>query len=183
MVIDLPNGQGVDLGATMSSAGYFPIPLYNGVSAPQGVTPVIDNSGIQAALAKKAELLHWPEVGGPAFLLDSRRMSGWPRQGYYDNRWVTMPQDFPTGDKLKSAGINRCYAVTERGEIQKDLQQILARWQDAGITVFAWENGKFAQTPISPPNMFQRLLLSMRTRLEFSPNPAGGFGAIVSRSG
>jgi hypothetical protein len=75
------------------------MPLFNGTSGPAAV---IDVGRLTRALAAGAPAIRGyrlPPDAPPAFLLDSRRNEPAtpPAPGAYDNRWVVLAQDFPSG--------------------------------------------------------------------------------------
>ena len=106
VVVDLPGAEAVYAGLSLAARGFRPIPVFNGTSGPSAV---VDVAPITRALAGGAELLKRATLAvdaPPAFLLDSRRSVGTslPRPGSYDNRWATLPQDFPVWNVVEQSG-------------------------------------------------------------------------------
>lgn len=184
LILDLQNEDSIHVAIKISHLGYCPVPIFNGVMAPWATPGVLDNSKLQAALLNCAGSLSWPLKGGPAFLLDARRMYGAGDVGNFDNRWITMPQDYPSGESLKKSGIKRCFLVFDNFEISTDLIQVLYRWQDTGMEIFAWNRDqlRFDKFLVQKPGWLKRLFYRMKVTSGLYPSVAGGFGAIVGSS-
>ena len=84
-------------------------------------------------------------------------MTGTPRAGHYDNRWVTFPQDFPSGGRLRMAGVVNCYLILEGNRVADDLAHVLKRWQDAGIELFEATERFATPLTIKPPPLYRSL--------------------------
>lgn len=146
----------------------------------------------------------------PAFLLDSNRTTGNPRPpspkpdpaaaptftfdwdeddepdvGDFDNRSVSFPTDFPSGNLLLSRKINRVIVVQAEGSLpQEDLAHTLRRWQDAGIRI-ELKALNIAGPPslcvVEKPSQFRGIFYQILARLGFrTPNQVGGFGRLIS---
>jgi len=139
IVIDIPGADAVALGLVLARLGYRPIPVFNGLAPPPGVVPLVEVHPIMQALVDAAEELasrQLPDHAPPAFLLDSDRRANdlLAAPGMFDNRSISLPGDFPSGQYLFSKGIRRIVLVQQAGSAPaRDLAHALARWQDAGI--------------------------------------------------
>lgn len=193
LIIDLPGVTSIALGMSVAEVGYRPIPLFNAIPASTevlgSVSSAVDVSSIIASLVattpRLAEL-HLPLDAPPAFLLDARRRYGAGaslQPGMFDNRSLSLPTDFPSGNLLLSRGFTRVILIGEHilGP-QPDLSHTLLRWQNAGLQILSTTvESSAAPTPIritKPPffrSIFHRLLATTGLR----PNPLGGFGGTL----
>jgi hypothetical protein len=120
-----------------------------------------------------------PAQAPPAFLLDSRRFDGILAPNWFDNRWVVLPEDFPSANRLLAAGIRRCVLIAD--DIPKrDLPHVLLRYKKAGIQLLHL-NLEGLLTPHVPkkPSWFGSLLARFWVMLGLRRSSAGGFGALV----
>ena len=192
VIVDLPGASAVHAGLALAARGFRPVPLFNGTSGPMAV---IDVSAIRSALGGGAERLKRAGLARdarPAFLLDSRRRgTSQPGPGAYDNRWVTLPQDFPSGALLANRGIKRT-ALIQSGSlsIAADLAHVLRRWQESGIEVSVYDlaTGQIADAVAVPkPSGFKLAWYAAIAVLGLRRSNVGGFGSPVpeqtSRSG
>lgn len=184
IVVDLPGADAVYAGLALADRGFRPVPLFNGTSGPSAV---IDVAPIRGALWAGAERLTRRAIGldaAPAFLLDSRRggSPGDPRPGSYDNRWIALPQDFPSGALLASRGI-RGATVVQRGSltIPSDLAHVLRRWQDhrLQIRVVDLATGQAVDVVVPKPSRFRLAWYTAIALLGLRRNNVGGFGSAV----
>src|SRR5262249_25861499 len=119
----------------------------------------------------------------PAFLLDAQRMAEGLTitQGMFDNRWKTIPQDFPSGRLLMEKGIRRILLVRrEFGQSNEDLAHVLLRWQEAGIAIFCGEKvdeSLMRPLQVSKPSNFRSLWYRALAFLGLRRGAGGGFGA------
>ena len=184
VVVDLPGGNGTDLGLALARVGYRPVPLYNCCS---GKDAAVDVESIERALLVGAEELpglRFRDDAPPAFLLDSDRMKGPPpKPGRFDNRWLVFPQDFPSATYLRSRGIGRVLVVQEKeGAPGEDLAHVLRRWQLGGIELAATTpEGADRQRPlhVAAPSLFRRAWHRVMATMGLRRSNVGGFGAIV----
>jgi hypothetical protein len=184
-IVDLPGEQAVYTGVALAGRGFWPVPLFNGTSGP---SPAIDVVPLIRALMSGAKVLlqqPFSVDAAPAFLLDSRRTVGNVAigPGVYDNRWVTLPQDFPSGSLLVSRGI-RAVTVIEPDStlVPSDLAHVLCRWQEAGIAVHVLDlaNGHLAtNVSISKPSGFRRAWYAAVALLGLRRSNVGGFGSQI----
>lgn len=183
IIIDLPGAQALTAGLALAFRGYWPVPLYN--TTPHEVA-IVEVDSIIELLEQGAEALRKadpPQTGPPAFLLDSRRMTGSPAPLKYDNRWMVFPQDFPSATYLLRYQVLDVVVVQERsGQPADDLRHILRRWQEAGIrvsTVQPAPGQKPAVIDVARPSGFRSLWHRMMATFGLRRNSAGGFGAVV----
>jgi hypothetical protein len=175
----------VEAGLALAERGYRPVPLFNGT---QGPAALIDLAPIIAALgagAARLKGLALPPDAPPAFLLDSRRgtpASG-PTPGCYDNRWVVLPQDFPSASFLASKGV-REITLVQRGSSSPavDLSHVLVRWQQGGVrlSVIDLATGRVEDdVRVSEPSWFRRAWYVAITLMRLRRSNVGGFGSTV----
>ena len=185
VVVDLPGADAVATGVALAERGFRPVPLFNGTAGP---SPVIDVQPIAGALVHGAERLRQleiPDAAAPAFLIDARRRD--PaivvRPGLYDNRWVTLPQDFPSGALLASRGFRHATLLHDNGlTIRPDLAHVLRRWQDAGIEIRIVDvkSGQVAdRVDVPKPSGFKLAWYSAIALLGLRRNNVGGFGSMI----
>jgi hypothetical protein len=193
IVVDLPAAEAVYAGLALAGRGFRPVPLFNGTSGPSAI---IDVHSITRALGSGAERLPPMTIApdaAPAFLLDSRRSSpaSSVRPGVYDNRWIVLPQDFPSSAMLASRGIRVATLIQRDGlSIRPDLAHVLRRWQDAGIEVRVIDlaSGQIAaNVDVPKPSHFKLAWYAAIALFGLRRSNVGGFGSMIpeqtSRSG
>ena len=185
VVVDLPGAEAVQIGLLLAERGFCPVPLFNGTSGPSAVVDVL---GIARALAAGAEALRRSAVSShaaPAFLLDANRggTSSAVKPGAYDNRWMTLPQDFPSGALLVSRGLRGATLIQRGGlSIKPDLAHVLRRWQDQGITLRVMDiaTGQVADGVTVPkPSRFRLAWYAAVALLGLRRSNVGGFGSAI----
>ena len=177
VVVDLPGERAIEVGAALAGHGFAPVVLFNGVAS--GGTAILNHDEAIKNLIRYSSALKIADEPSPAFLLDSRRMTGTPRAGHYDNRWVTFPQDFPSGGRLRMAGVVNCYLILEGNRVADDLAHVLKRWQDAGIEMFEATERFATPLTIKPPPLYKSLYYRWLALRGLKPNSFGGFGAAI----
>jgi hypothetical protein len=202
VVLDLPGAAAVIAGIALAERGMRPVPLYNASPGPDpfvllppaasaGPNVVVDMRPIlEAVLAAttRLERLQLAPDAAPVFLLDSERLEGQHTvaPGMFDNRWLVVPQDFPSARFLREHGITRAILVQESGFTPKeDLAHVLLRWQLQGIEILAMcTSAPAAPVPIivERPSRFRTAWYRGLAMLGFRRNAGGGFGARVPTS-
>jgi hypothetical protein len=184
-IIDLPGGPAVDFGLVAAQQGYRPVPLFNAVN---GHNPVIDLTTIRHRLicdATNVQAMPLPADAPPCFLLDSRRQGAGPyvAPGYFDNRWVTLPQDFPSARFLQSQDINAVCLINQKGQPPlPDLAHVLHGWQKDGILIslLGLETGNPPQPiTVTRPSYFGTLWYRWLALIGLRRHAGGGFGSTV----
>jgi hypothetical protein len=185
IVVDLPGEVAVIRGLQLAHHGYRPVPLFNTSHTSGEVVPTREIiAGLHTGRAVLASL-HLANDAPPVFLLDAgrlpHRMPATP--GRYDNRWVVLPQDFPSGNRLREQGIDTVLLwQNDPYQPKDDLAHILRRWQEAGLRVFV-KHGPLDQPPelitINRPSRFQSVFHRLFVLMGLRRNSAGGFGSIV----
>lgn len=185
VVVDLPGEEAITVGIALAERGFRPVPLFNGTAGPNAV---IDVRPITRALGLGAEalsLLTLAPDARPAFLLDSRRSdaTGARDPGRYDNRWVVLPQDFPSAAFLGSKAIN-AVVVIQRGAHGPagDLSHVLYRWQQAGIRLkmIDLETGQVTDdAQVERPSKFRMAWYVALALAGLRRSHVGGFGSTV----
>ena len=151
-------------------------------------SPVIDVAPITRALGSGVErlaALTLSREAPPAFLLDSRRdgVGVQVEPGSYDNRWVVLPQDFPSGALLQSRGITNAVLLRRNGlSVPADLAHVLRRWQDVGIRINVTDitTGRTATDVTVPkPSRFKLAWYAAVALLGLHRSNVGGFGSVI----
>jgi hypothetical protein len=185
IVVELPGIDSVLMGLALANHGYRPVPLYN---VNVGPNSVVDVDAIAGALRVGADVMREMRIvpdAPPAFLLDSNRMR--PAKmlgpGKFDNRWIVMPQDFPSATMLTSRGINEVLVMMEGdGPARGDLAHVLLRWRRAGVAI-AGVDPKGRDRPrelrIEPPSLFRRGWYRLIALAGLRRSNVGGFGAQI----
>ena len=185
VIVDLPGAESVHVGLLLAERGFCPVPLFN---ATFGSSSVIDMQPVRRALVSAVERLKQrppAPMAAPAFLLDSRRRAAnIPlKPGMYDNRWITLPQDFPSGALLASRGI-RAATLIQRDSltIQPDLAHVLLRWQEHGIAlrIIDIASGQVLDGVTVPkPSGFRLAWYAAIALLGLRRSNVGGFGSVI----
>jgi len=192
LVLDLPGSLGVRFAEALIERRFRPVPLYNSCPPPErslragiDVYPILDALVAQASVMDRARL---PSDAPPAFLLDSDRRLG--RAGYvaapgtFDNRWISLPTDFPSSNYLRARGIERAVVVQDRAlEPAADLSHTLMRWQEGGVTIHGVALVSGVGTPqvirVKRPSLFRVMWYAFAARMGLRPHPLGGFGGLL----
>jgi len=178
VVVDCPGHQSVSVGMALARRGYRPVPLFNGVHAESAIVatrPIIASLRREAAeLAALGLRIDAP----PAFLLDSDRLNGLPLPGQFDNRWVVVPEDFPSANRLLAAGLRRCILLGAGSH--PDLPHVLLRYRDAGVTLLKAHLGAVpSEYRPTRPSSFRLLFARVLVASGLRRSSAGGFGGAV----
>lgn len=189
IIIDYPGKLSLGMGVVLSRQGFAPVVLFNGVMRPEKynfyegekkVEALVNNDeSVKALVDLSLYLADLPTETTPVFLLDSARQNGDPQPDFYDNRWITFPQDFPSGKMLVSQGIRKCFLLTESRRVSKDLCHVLFRWQQDGIEFFMENCGQLEVTQIPKPSRFGNIFYRISVLAGLKPHSFGGFGGIV----
>lgn len=185
LVVDLPGATSVVRGLQLARHGYRPVPLFNTSHERDEMVPTRDIiAGLHTGRESLAAL-HLPADAPPAFLLDSNRL---PHRmpiapGKYDNRWVVLPQDFPSGNKLREHGIDTVLLWQDGGgQPREDLAHVLRRWQENGLSLFLKHGApELAPAPlvVKRPRRYHSIFHRFFVLLGLRRNSAGGFGGVV----
>jgi hypothetical protein len=201
IVLDLPGDEGIWVGVALAARGYRPVPLYNALPLPSNSVVgdslsrrsivAVDVLPIIAALrhnARQLATLTVPPSAPPVFLLDANRQGDGDllQPEAFDNRSICFTTDFPSANFLQTQGIQRILlGQRARSEPQTDLQHVLCRWQEGGLTLERMRVDEPAASEkfrVNPPSwyglMFQRALASIGLRRA----AGGGFGAWMPES-
>ncbi len=190
IILDLPGTASLLHALALFPLGYQPVPLFNCCAAENH--EVLPTDEIRKYLVRGALDFQGRELSPgapPAFILDSNRLQGShpPHPGLFDNRWMTFPQDFPSGTFLKEAGINQVLLVRDgSGQPQTDLAQVLLRWQEVGVRLLQVDvahPGEPQLLPVFPPPRYRWFFQRTLALVGFMQNSAGGFGSIVPEPG
>ena len=207
LVINLPGPLGVFLGLQLAlERGYRPVPLYNACPGPQRVDGPLTQHDMGAILSRDSALdvfpimeaidngtaalerLNLPDDAPPAFLLDCDRRTGsppfHPLPGKFDNRWVSLPTDFPSGNLLLSRGYKRTIVIqASLLPPQEDLAHTLLRWQEAGMIIESSGLDQPGSMPeviqVARPGFFRLVWHRMLATAGVRRNPLGGFGGVL----
>ena len=136
--LDLPGMESVELGISLASIGYRPIPLFNGTNGQKGAKATNDTRLIESSLINGGQILKNIKVendANPAFLLDSYRTNRYRvSEAIFDNTWDLYGQDIPSVEYFKQNNITKIIVVGN--DVQKDLKKIFLKFQDAGIEFY-----------------------------------------------
>ena len=185
LIVDAAGPNAVGVGIALAQIGYRPVPLFN---ATTGHAEVLDVDPIAHYLREGAALIrdsHIPVDAPPAFLLDSQRMHPQvlPHPGKFDNRWVTLPQDFPSATFLRARGIVEALLLRQSGRApDQDLAHVLRRWQDAGIRITIGDlatGGEAQPFQVERPSLFRRAWYRAVALMGLRRNDVGGFGSAI----
>jgi hypothetical protein len=186
VVVDLPGATCVQVALVLARNGYCPVPLINTTS---GAREYVRMAAVLTALRLgAAELAARPpsSQGPPLFFLDARRLRGTqPEPGVYDNRWIALPQDFPSARLLLSRGVRSCVVLGDSADVADDLAHVLCRFQEAGIRLFSLLPGsgrKPQPLKLSPPRWYKKAYYRFLVTLGLRRNDAGGFGGVIAES-
>jgi hypothetical protein len=185
IVVELPGIDSVLAGLALANEGYRPVPLFN---VNVGPNAVVDVDAIAGALRVGADAMGEMRIAPdapPAFLLDANRMR--PAKmigpGKFDNRWIVMPQDFPSATMLMSRGIKEALVIVSGDNPARgDLAHVLLRWRRAGLPILALDL-KSSERPremrIEPPSLFRRAWYRFIALAGLRRSNVGGFGAQI----
>ena len=192
LVIDLPREMAAEYGIAAARDGYWPVPLFNCAYGPGAVLNVLTLIERLIAGARELGQLNVPADAPPAFLTDSKRMSpDAPLQpGKFDNRYILLPQDFPSASFLKAHGIMRVVWIRSeieqsnlmlRSKVTEDLAHIFRRWQEAGLEIYSSElsTQQTERIEVQEPSRFRSLFYRAIALAGLRRNSSGGFGGII----
>jgi len=203
ILADLPGGDAIHYGLALLQRSYRPVPVIDSspgpgpflfppiglsslIDKPHKSSCVVDMRGLLYGLCQGAHRLREITLAvnaPPAFLLDSKRMTGVSSavEGAFDNRWMVFPQDFPSSRFLRDHGICRVIYVhdTFLAQPAEDLAHILLRWQEDGIAIES-KSARFGDAPVpikvNRPFRFRAVWYRALAVLGLRRNDAGGFG-------
>lgn len=189
LVLDLPRELAVNYGIAAAGVGYWPVPLFNcadGMDAALNVAPIIHRLSQGADELQRSST---PIEAAPAFLIDSGRMSPDAplSPGKFDNRYIILPQDFPSAGYLNARGIHRILWLYRRPGGARartpadDLCHVFRRWQESGLQIWGRDvDGQNAELiQIHKPSFFRSIFYRAIVLLGLRRNSAGGFGGII----
>lgn len=208
-VIDVSGADAVRYGLALAGTGIRPVPVIDGspgagefhvnqeaqMSGASVWNPnvVVEMTELLRALCEGAAVLADTQIlpsAMPAFLLDSKRMTGHNvlTDTSYDNRWQVFPQDFPSAKFLLEHGVTRVLLVQDKkGQPQEDLAHVLLRWQEGGITIEAVgtkDASSAEEIQVAKPSRFRRIWYRALAILGLRRSWSGGFGGFpASTSG
>ena len=183
IVIDLGGADSVLYAMALAKRGFRPVPLFNACSGPNAIVPV---EGLQAAMIEAASELAAMAIDNhapPAFLLDANRLEDTEkaRPGQFDNRWMTFPQDFPSGSLLIARQIEMAVLLQDGSRVGEDLAHVLLEWKDAGIRLQLHNRkpGTAQSLTVLRPHGYRALWHRALAVLGLKRNSAGGFGSLI----
>jgi hypothetical protein len=195
LILDLPGLESIALGLDLLPLGFRPVPLFNACPAPEFLgeraKEVVSATPLLSVILQGADRLQSAGLlsdAPPAFLLDANRFgTDQPvGPGWFDNRWVTFPTDFPSANFLARRGIVGVQVV-HRGPLHEDLVDVLRQWQREGISL-----SHIDLQSSSPPATLAlrwswwaglaRIARRLWVLLSLRRNPQGGYGGLVMES-
>jgi hypothetical protein len=180
IIVDLPGKQGIQEGLALAQSGYRPVPLYNGVIAPNknSSLSIFEIASALYAGANVLRSLSIVSTAPPAFLLDYDRMSGVGKvPGSFDNRWSIFPQDMPSAAFLSKRLIKK--VIVRSSGIKDDLAHVLRRYQEQKISISLCDGSEIKATTVDKPSRFKSLFYRLMVIMGLTRNSAGGFGGVV----
>jgi hypothetical protein len=203
VVLDIDGVEAVRIALALARKGMVPVPLFNASPAPlvelgigelpqRSTYEVIPMDQLLQAMCWGTEGLmkmhtdNHRKTSAPVFMLDSRRLAGLASEGMFDNRWMLVPQDFPSAKFLKEHGVKRVLLVqADRSAPQSDLAHVLLRYQEQGIAIVAAKVNESDVVPmkIKRPAFYKGAFYRVLARLGLRRNAIGGFGSWVPESG
>lgn len=198
VILDIDGVDAVRIAVALAYGGLAPVPLFNASPGPM-ITLGLAESTVSCEAVPMRHLVSamcwatnqlagrsFPAIStDPVFLLDSRRLPPAPTPGMFDNRWILVPQDFPSATFLKQQGITRVMVVQpDWSAPQSDLAHVLLRYQEQGIEL---QCAKVEESDIRPlsvrrPPMFRSAFYRFLARLGLRRHALGGFGSWVPES-
>lgn len=185
IIVDLPGDEAVHMGVELAAHGFRPVPLFNGTSGPSAVIDIRPITRALSACAPAIAERRLPPDAPPAFLLDSRRTEPVAQlvPGAYDNRWVVLPQDFPSGALLASRGIRFTTVIRRSGTlIRPDLAHVLRRWPGHGVRTRVIDLGSQTVTDyldVPKPSLFNMAWYAAVALFGLRRSNVGGFGSTI----
>src|SRR5262245_33063741 len=185
IVVDVEGTLALSYGLALAKRGFQPVPLFNVCAGPMAIVPVDDLQAALVAAGPDLAAIMVPDAAPPAFLLDANRQkdSSPAQPGQFDNRWMTFPQDFPSGHLLRSREIDSAVIVQDSADQpREDLAHVLLRWQESGIRI-ALQDTRIASPPqaitVARPRGYRALWYRALAMLGLRRNSAGGFGVVI----
>ncbi|MBI5529735.1 MAG: hypothetical protein HY897_25700 [Deltaproteobacteria bacterium] len=186
LIIDLSGSVSVETGIALAERGFRPIPLFNNVAGKAAIVdmlPVLDRIHHGTHHLSRLAL---PPHAPPCFLLDEDRTVGTRdiehQVGTFDNRWIVLPQDLPSGRFLRARGIRDVWWASRLSEPADDLAHVLRGWQDERIGI--WHFDPTADRPVHAiaverPRRFRLMWYRALAAAGLRRNSAGGFGSVI----
>jgi hypothetical protein len=190
-LIDLPGLESLNMGLFLAQHGYRPIPVFNACPTPlESIPEVVAARRLLAGLVQGAALLQSLSISAnacPAFLLDADRhgigVAFGP--GWFDNRSVVFPTDFPSARFLLAQGIESV-VVIHTTDLHADLHDALHQWRSEGLRLMhaAPESlGRPTDLLLPSRSWLARLRQRLWALLHLWRNPEGGYGAYWAEAG
>ena len=182
VIVDLPGEGAISCALRLAAAGFRPVPMLNTCTAEGNIIPL---EGVLAGLRVGGAILRSTTISPdapPAFVLDSRRLDGSPKQGDFDNRWAVFPQDFPSSSFMRSRSISRVVVVRRFGDTPRvDLLRVLSRWGRDGIRLEVLANDSGQVRPLRAGfGIVARITMAIEiASFGFRRDGVGGFGGRV----
>lgn len=184
LVLDLDGQESLAAGVALARRGWRPVPLYNGCHGPAALIDVATIARGLVAGIPELVAAALPADAPPAFLLDARREQPAPSPGTFDNRWVVLPQDFPSANLLASRGVRAAVLVQSGRSVPRDdLSHVLRRWQEGGIALRTLDlrapGPRSEPLEVGPPPRFRSTVHALLVLAGLRRSSAGGFGALI----
>lgn len=204
LILDVEGVEAVRLAIGLAEIGVTPVPLFNASPTPTigvGISELADQQPFEVVPMRELIIaLCWgtyrlAEIqknrtnsshSAPAFLLDARRTKEAGNARLFDNRWMLVPQDFPTAAFLKQKGIKQVLLVQQEiSGPQQDLLHVLLPYRKAGLDVLGIALNANEPVPLRlrEPSVFKGLLNRTLARFGLRKHSLGGFGSWFPESG
>lgn len=189
VVVDLPGPAAIRMGVALGRKGYQPVSLINAVAEPDELyRSAVDVRAIVRAMVHCADAFRQLRIAAhapPAFIVDSLRRGRRPvREEMFDNRSILYPSDFPSGERLRAAAIERIVVIREYdAPLERDLIAVLNGWQEVGFPIDVIDPiGDPLGDRIPKRSRWAEFWLRLYVALAFHRDNHGDFGALVPKS-
>ena len=184
LICELRGYQSAQAAVILAKRGWRPVPLFNGTWDTNAEVQMRELVTQLALATDELQRIAIPDLAPPVFLLDSGRKGqrSSPPPGTFDNRWMVLPQDFPSGNMLRAQGVKTAIVLSNGMTLEEDLRHVLCRWQEAEIKIQVDDvntQAGPADYTLTEPNMFRSVFYNVLAMFGFYRHSAGGFGGRV----
>lgn len=184
LIAELRGYQSAQAAVLLAKRGWRPVPLFNGTWDTNAEVQMKELVSQLMLATDTLQGIAIPDNAPPVFLLDygrkGQRTS--PPPGTFDNRWMVFPQDFPSGNMLRSHGFKTALVLSNGVTLEEDLRHVLCRWQEAEIKIQVDDLNSSAgpaDYTLTEPSGFRSVFYNVLAMFGFYRNSAGGFGGRV----
>ncbi len=184
LICELRGYQSAQAAVLLAKRGWRPVPLFNGTWDTNSEVQMRELLVQMTEATDALQGIAIPDDAPPVFLLDTGRKGQRtsPPPGTFDNRWMVFPQDFPSGNLLRSRGFKTALVLSNGVTLDEDLRHVLCRWQEAEIKIQVDDLNTTAgpaDYTLTEPSGFRSVFYNVLAMFGFYRNSAGGFGGRV----